>query len=145
MLTTHLESGRQTGFAIVSAIFILVALAALGAAIAVVSSVQHVGSAFDLEGARAYQDARSGSEWGVANALAVGCVPAAANFLAGNGMTVTVTCVALAQGGAVEVGLGAIYSITATACNQPAAAGSCPGDAAAPNYVERRLTVLAER
>lgn len=143
MLTTRPEFKRQRGFAIVSAIFIIVALAALGAFIATVSSAQHVGSALDLEGARAYQAARSGTEWGVANALAGVC---AANVTIGpiNGYAVTVNCPPPVSGDAIETGLGAIFVITATACNQPVA-GPCPGAAGGANYVERRLTVVAER
>ncbi|MCX7175579.1 MAG: hypothetical protein NT159_16960 [Proteobacteria bacterium] len=56
---------RQHGFSIVTAIFILVVLAALGAFIVTVSTNQAVGSALDVQGSRAYQAARSGIEWGV--------------------------------------------------------------------------------
>ena len=51
MLTTRPERYGQCGFAIVSALFILIALAALGAFIATVSSTQHAGSALDVDGA----------------------------------------------------------------------------------------------
>lgn len=54
---------RLRGFTIVSALFVLVVLAALGAAILALSSSQHIGSALDIEGARAYQAARAGAEW----------------------------------------------------------------------------------
>ena len=63
---------RCAGFAIVSALFIIVALAALGAFIAVVSGGQQIGSAYDLNGARAYYAARSGAEWGAGLALGAG-------------------------------------------------------------------------
>ena len=53
------------GFAIVSAIFILVVLSVLGAAMVSLSTSQHLGSAQDVQGARAYQAARSGVEWGL--------------------------------------------------------------------------------
>jgi MSHA biogenesis protein MshP len=142
MLITRPESRRQSGFAIVSAIFILVALAALGAFIAIVSSAQHLGSALDLDGARAYQSARAGAEWGVANALAGNC---ASNHIGPlNGMTITVACSATVSGNNVEAGLGAIYTIVATACNFPTA-GACPGAVASSNYVERRISVLVEQ
>lgn len=55
----------QRGFAMVTAVFILVVLAALGAFILTVSSTQQAGSALDIQGARAYQAARAGIEWGV--------------------------------------------------------------------------------
>lgn len=59
----------QRGFALASAIFLLVVLAALGAAMLTFSSAQHVGSAMDVQGARAYQAARAGIEWGAYRAL----------------------------------------------------------------------------
>lgn len=53
----------------VVAIFLLVVLAALGAFIAGITSSQQVGLAHDIQGARAYQAARYGSEWGVYQVL----------------------------------------------------------------------------
>jgi len=47
----------------VSAIFLLVILAALGAFMLSFSVVQHTTAATDLEGSRAYQAARAGVEW----------------------------------------------------------------------------------
>ncbi|MCC7546775.1 MAG: agglutinin biogenesis protein MshP [Burkholderiales bacterium] len=55
----------QRGFSIVSALFILVVLAALAAGLVNVSVMQHSGAALDLQGVRAYQAARAGIEWGV--------------------------------------------------------------------------------
>ena len=143
MLTTRPERKRQSGFAIVSALFILIALAALGAFIATVSSTQHAGSALDVDGARAYQAARAGVEWGVANALAANCA-ASTNVGMLNGVAITVTCATVASGNATEAGLNAIYSIVSTACN-PSTAGACPGAVGGRNYVERRISVVVER
>lgn len=143
MLTTRPDRRKQSGFAIVSAIFILVALAVLGAFIAAVSSMQHVGSALDVQGAQAYQAARSGTEWGVAQALGGNCA-GAANIGPFNGFTITVNCNSPAAGDASETGLGALFAITATACNQPIA-GACPGTVATSGYVERRISVVAEQ
>ena len=138
-MITPLES-RNGGFAIVSALFIIVALAALGGFIAVVSGSQQIGVSYDLNGARAYYAARSGAEWGAANAVingaCVGVTP-----LALNGMTVTVNCAVAAAGDAVEAGLVTLWTITATACNQPVA-GACPGNPGAANYVERRVQIV---
>ncbi len=144
MSTMCPEIKRQKGFAIVSAIFIIVVLAALGGFIATVSTTQHAGSALDLNGARAFQAARAGSEWGVARAINASSCVASSNIGTVNGVSVTVLCATLANGGAVEAGLGSIYSITAIACTQPVA-GTCPGNAGVPSYVERRLTALVER
>ena len=56
---------RMQGFAIVTAIFILVVLAALGAFIVSISTNQQIGTALDIQGVRAYQAAKSGVEWGI--------------------------------------------------------------------------------
>ena len=143
MLTTPPERKGQSGFAIVSALFILIALAALGAFIATVSSTQHVGSALDVDGARSYQAARAGVEWGVARALASNCATTT-NVGTLNGMSITVTCARVANGNASEVGLNAIYAIDSTSCNLPVA-GACPGAAGSRSYVERRISVVVER
>ena len=77
MSTTRLERA-QRGFAIVSAVFILVALAALAVAIAMISTRANTGQALDVRGSRAYQAARAGLDWGAyrvldpANATATG-------------------------------------------------------------------------
>ena len=148
---------RPGGFAIVSAIFILVVLAVLGAAIVNVTSSQAIGSAQDVQGVRAYAAARSGIEWGLykvqstaaynfgytsANANLRACptsptsfVPAASTL---TGFTVTVTCelVAGTSGGPN------VYQLTATACSQPnAAEPKCPNTTTPGNqYIERRLS-----
>ncbi|OHC69276.1 MAG: hypothetical protein A3H93_07785 [Rhodocyclales bacterium RIFCSPLOWO2_02_FULL_63_24] len=147
---------KLRGFAIVSAIFILVVLAALGAFILNISTSQHIGSALDVQGVRAYQAARAGLEWGLYQVQATAAynfgytstdpntrtcpaattsfVPAAATLA---GFTVTVECAATADASSGPT----VYSITATACNQPNA-GACP-NTVSPNslYVERRLSV----
>lgn len=139
---------RQSGFAIVSAIFLLVVLAALGGFIATVSTMQHIGSALDVSGARAYQAARAGTEWGLSGAVnAAACVGSTDIGIVGT-MSVTVTCNQIAPPPAtlastIETGLGAIFSITATACNMPTGT-TCPGNTASPNYVERQIMVLVE-
>jgi MSHA biogenesis protein MshP len=129
------------GFAIVSAIFILVVLAALGAFILSISSQQQIGSALDVQGVRAYQAARAGVEWGLYRQLQNGSCAASSSFVPVAatlaGFTVTVTCAALPGGS----GGPTVYSVIATACSQPNA-GNCPNTAnPGPLYIERRLTV----
>lgn len=137
---------RMRGFSLVSAIFLLVVLAALGAAIVTVSTVQHQSSALDIQGVRAYQAARAGIEWGLFRRLQAGaCVGSTNIALPGGtslaGFSVTVTCTA-------DNGLGLNIPnavIQAIACNQPAADGACPN--AAPNgdaYVQRVLQVQVQ-
>lgn len=128
----------QRGFSIVSAIFLLVVLSALGAFMLTFSTVQHTTSAQDLQGTRAYQAARAGIEWGTYRALVVPAVaapcaatttlPALAGTLAT--FTVVVQCAPTPYSeGNVN---GTIYTITSTATTQGAAVGSI-------NYVQRQL------
>lgn len=138
----------QRGFTIVSAIFLLVVLAGLGGFIATVSTTQHIGSALDVSGARAYQAARAGTEWGLYKVKTGSTCPTSpTNIGPIDTVAVTVTCTSVcadvASCNAIEAGLGNIYTITATACNMPSG-GACPGAADNPNYVERKLTVTAE-
>jgi MSHA biogenesis protein MshP len=93
----------QRGFSIVTAIFLLVVLAGLGAAMLTFSNIQHQSSAMDVSGSRAYQAARAGVEWAayqVVNssasaAAATNCATLfAQNSLGGtlSPFSVTVTC-----------------------------------------------------
>jgi len=152
---------RLRGFAIVSAIFILVVLAALGAFILNVFTTQQIGSTIDVLGARAYQAARAGIEWGVyrvqstvaynfgytsTNANLRACPAAVASFVPAattmSGFVITVTCAATAD----PTGGPTIYAIVSTACNQPnagwaAATVACPNPNPGALYIERRLEV----
>lgn len=146
----------------VVAIFLLVALAALGAFIANITSSQQIGGAYDLQGAHAYQAARYGSEWGVYQVLQTPCAAGsfcadcrAATYATPHGAniggladalapyTVSVRC---ASGGASHAEGGQtvwVYQITATACNAPNA-GACPNETPAVSglgYIERRIAL----
>ncbi len=57
---------RQQGFSIVMAIFILVVLGLLSGYMVRLSGVQFNTFNYALQGARAYQAARAGIEWGIA-------------------------------------------------------------------------------
>jgi MSHA biogenesis protein MshP len=152
---------RLRGFAIVSAIFILVVLAALGAFILNISSSQQIGSALDVQGVRAYQAARAGIEWGLFRvqstpAYNFGNPPADPNgrrcpgggfgdtaSFAVFGFTVTVVCEATTDANSGPT----IYALTSTACSEPLAGWTativaCPNTTnPGPLYIERRLTV----
>jgi MSHA biogenesis protein MshP len=134
-------TARPRGFAIVSAIFILVVLAALGAFIVTISTNQQIGAALDVQGVRAYQAARSGIEWGLYRQLQTASCAGTTSFpLAAPTMTdftVTVTCTATADAN----GGPTIHAVQATACNQPNG-GICPNIVSATSlYVERRISV----
>jgi len=62
---THTKHSQQ-GYLLVTAIFLLVGLAALGAFMVKLSNTQHLTSAQDIQGSRAYWAARSGLEWAAA-------------------------------------------------------------------------------
>jgi MSHA biogenesis protein MshP len=53
----------QQGFSLVSAIFLLVVIAALGTFAVTLSTTQQQSAALDVMGARAYQAAHAGIEW----------------------------------------------------------------------------------
>lgn len=55
----------QRGVSVITAIFLLLLMAVLAAAIANMVSTSHVNLAADIGGARAYQAARAGVEWGI--------------------------------------------------------------------------------
>lgn len=100
-----------------SAIFLLVTLAALGTFMVSFSTVQHATSAMDVQGSRAYQAARAGIEWGVYQVLRnSSCAASTPLTLAGDlaGFTVTATCGASPAytEGAASV---TVYTLTATA------------------------------
>lgn len=140
----HSAPGSARGFAVVAAIFILVVLAGMGAYIASISSQQHIGSALDVEGSRALQAARSGMEWVISSVIDGDECPDppytlnATDFPKLQGFAVTVTC---DRGSEITDGADKIrsYSLTATACNQPAS--GCPNGSPSANYIERQLTV----
>lgn len=144
---------HQGGFAIFSALFILLFMALLSGGIAAISANALMGSAGDIMGVQARLAARAGSEWGVNrawNADTAVCPNAGgySNFseqLFG-GMAVTVYCRSTPI---PEVPARNAYEITAWACNQPSAATlRCPGEAAQianPGYVERKVFAIIER
>jgi MSHA biogenesis protein MshP len=87
---------RQRGVSIITGVFLLLLMSVLAAVIANVVSTAHVNMAADIGGARAYQAARAGVEWGMfqldPNAQGAG-LPACVNGTpAIPGHAVTVTC-----------------------------------------------------
>jgi len=142
----------------VSMLFILVVLAALGAALAKISQRQQLGSAAEIDAARAFQSASSGLEWGAFQVLrnppppaaAPACFPTTSFNPPGSlaGFTVTVSCTRTPASGTVSDGAAtmAFYQFVANACNAPSG-GACPNPGAAPatTYVERQLTSTVVR
>lgn len=134
----------QRGFSLVTAIFLLVVIAALGTFAVTLSTTQQQSAALDVVGARAYQAARAGIEWGayqaISNPAAINCpvggaasnpvaMPAAPSTLAV--FTVDVSCLGYAPVSEASDTV-TIYQMTSTATQ---------GAVATPNYVERQMTV----
>ncbi len=90
-----LRPGRQRGFALVAAIFLIVVLSSLGVYIVRISGIQHQTVNVALLGARALQAARAGVEWGAFQALdSAACTTTTLALTEGglNGFDVEVTC-----------------------------------------------------
>ena len=137
----------QAGFSIVTAIFLIVALAALGAFAMSLLRVQQTTAALDELGARGYQAAQAGIEWGAWQILRGG---GNCNFASGDlalpgtlsPFVVSVRCLSSVH---FEAGNPVtIFRLTATACNQPLA-GTCPNPAPGIDYVERQVQGAVER
>ena len=100
---------RQRGFSLVGAIFLIVVLAALGAYIVTVTSVQHRIPALSIQGARAWFAALSGLEWAIVKEKAsTSCDTNGASFDV-EGFTVTVQCDGM--GGPFREGGGSPYEL----------------------------------
>lgn len=87
---------RQRGVSLIAGIFLLLLMASLAAVMVNVVSTAHVNTAADIGGARAYQAARAGAEWGMyqldPNAQGAALPACAGGSPAIPGHTVTVTC-----------------------------------------------------
>jgi MSHA biogenesis protein MshP len=132
----------QCGFSLVSAIFLLVVIAALGTFAVTLSTTQQRSAALDVLGSRAYQASRAGIEWAAyqvlqnsAGAFATACHPGptSSTITLTNTLVnfnVTVQCSAASS---VEATTPLwVYQITSTATQ---------GTAGTPDYVERQMIV----
>lgn len=86
----------QRGVSVIAAIFLLLLMAVLAAGIANIVSTSHTNLAADIGGARAYQAARAGAEWGIfqldPNAQSAGLPACVDGTPAVPGHTVDVSC-----------------------------------------------------
>ncbi len=142
---------RTGGFSLISAIFLLVVLTLLAAYVVTLSTSQQTAGALDVEGARAYQAARAGVDWGAWQILQApaggfrtvcdGATYAAPTSqplagLAGtlNGFAVQVQC---GSAGTTEAGANVrVYRLTVTASK---------GTLGSLFYVERQLQAVISR
>jgi len=144
MIRTPFHLARSAGVGLVTAIFLLVVLAGLGVAMVSLYTAQEASSSLDIEGARAYQAARAGIEFGLfrlRQASADNC-PATPVILKLNAptlsrYTVVVTCTR--KDGAPN----APANITSVACNIVDGNQVCTVAPNDPQYVRRRMEVEA--
>lgn len=129
----------QRGFSIVSAIFLLVVMASLGAFMLTFSTVQQTTSAQDLEGTRAYQAARAGIEFGVYQVLRPGVASCGSTTLTLGGTLAGFTDNVICSASAVYTeGTNTLTIFTITSNASQGAAGS-------PFRVERELQAIVSR
>ena len=90
---------KQCGFSLVTAIFLLVILSSIGAFMVTIGGTQRTTTVAAIQGARAFQAARSGIEWAIKrviddnNCNAVTMNPTFTLNVPGlNGFTVTLSC-----------------------------------------------------
>ncbi|MBY0268726.1 MAG: agglutinin biogenesis protein MshP [Burkholderiales bacterium] len=144
---------RMRGFSLVTGIFLLVVMSALGAFMVIFTGLQQNTVQIDVLGVRAYYAARAGINWGIyraldpENTIAPGAAAFAAcptgtiNTLSGSlaPFTVIVGCT---LSSATEANREIrVYQITATACNQ----ATCPAATPAAGYVERSVVVTVAK
>lgn len=125
----------QQGVALVTAIFLLVVLAALGAYMVTLSGVQTVTTSQSLQAARAYAGTRAGLDWAIHRAVgpAAGsglCAASAAFDPAGAGLTGVSVAVNCSSRVYTQFFTFYIYHLTSSATY---------GTAGTPDYVERKL------
>ena len=127
---------RQSGFAAIAAIFLLVVLAALGAFMVSISSSQQIASAQDVQGSRAYWAAHAGLEWalGSLSVTPAVCPTPPAPFTV-DGFTLAISCTANSfdESGVTR----RIYALRSVA-----SAGGAVGGI---GYVERSLSAAVEK
>lgn len=146
---------RMRGFSLVTGIFLLVVLSALGVFMVMFTGLQQNTVQNDILGVRAYYAARAGINWALYQALEpdnltpavppsfAACPAGTINTMQGSlaPFTVVVTCDSRphTEGNRFI----RVYQITATACNQAA----CVAPLAVPpmGYVERRVVVTVAK
>jgi MSHA biogenesis protein MshP len=129
---------QSRGVAVISAIFLLVVLAALGAFMVTFSNTQQLTSAQDVRGTQAYWAARAGIDWAIPQVIASGSCPTATPTFTVNNFAVETSCSTSSFNDGVALTL---IRVTALAC-QP---GPCGAGVGSLSYVERSLSVTVEK
>lgn len=130
-----LDGGKQSGFGLVAAMFLIIVIAAVIAVMWWLSVTQSATNTFSLQQARAFQAARAGLEYGIARSL----TSQTCSSFNLEGFQVAVICGSstILQASVPEEGRDLVFHrVEATATY-----GS-PGD---PDYAYRRLTAVVEQ
>lgn len=137
---------RQRGLGVIAAIVILVILAALAGFIVSVTTTQNVTFAQDVQGARAYQAAHAGIEWGIARWL--GTAPSDTTRCPGTEASLSlVGQIGNLDGFTVEVRTALTSSSSRNFCRFEATArpsGMSASDNGKIGFVERQLSAVVE-
>jgi len=143
---SHSSRRFHQGFAIMAALFLLVALAALGGFMVTISNTAQLSSAQDVLGSRAYWAARGGMEWAIAGVIATApAVPAVTppatcpmatspTVLDGFAMTITCTVQVYSEANVIV----RLFRLTSVATANHAAVGSL-------SFVERSVSASLEQ
>lgn len=147
------KRSRARGFSLITAIFLIVVLAALGAYMVIFTGLQQTTVQADVLGVRAYYAARAGTEWAIYRALDPDntIAPGATSFAAcptgtintmGGSLSPFTVVIACTSSDHTEAGNTIrVFAMTATACNN----ASCPSVSPPSGYVERQIAVTIAR
>lgn len=129
---------HQPGFSLISAIFLLVVIAALGLFTLTISTTQQQSSAMDVLGSRAYQAAKAGIEWSIYRITRDGetCATLTQPTMpAGTQLSVFSVVVNCSSTGPYSDGAAnfSVYELTSTA--------TTAGDVGSLGYLERQVRV----
>lgn len=148
--TRHLNAG---GFSLISAIFLLVVLSALGAFMVMFTGQQQATVQTDLESVRAYYAARAGTDWALYRALDpdntiapgssvfAACPTGTINTMGGSLSPFTVIVGCTSNDYSESSRNLRVYEITATACNN----ATCPSPTPPARYVERQMVITVAK
>lgn len=130
----------QRGFGLVAALFVIVIIAGVIAAMARMAVTQNATNSMGIQQARAYQAARAGLEYGIAQVLASPNCAFDPSLPLDDGFTVVLSCSSSGPSPVLdEEGVGktvTFYTLEATAEY---------GSAGNPDYAYRQLTAVVER
>jgi MSHA biogenesis protein MshP len=131
---------RDRGFAAITAIFILVVLAGMGAALVTIFGGQQRSQAYDVLGAKAYQSAHAGLDAAISTVIATGNCPAAGTFAVPGAPNLADFSFSVVCNGTPSLndagGTLKMFQISVTACNN----ATCPdATGLVQNYVERQV------